>query len=767
MSQIEAQKVNTSWESIKTVEQLSQSILNDPEKTESFHKFIEEKYWLQSHQEILNVTHDELQDLKNELQSGGTNFENIGERVYEDYMETKLETKWVESVNLDLVLNGIDTPRLTEIKQEFEAYFDSEFKKYDFMSDSQKEIFKLSIVNKLLDSQMSSVGTDMMWKFSDKVTSAATKLQEGEYSQAMELVTDTSDFSEWSDIMKATLDSCMKTYTQKLDAISILIQQKYPALSIHQLQNVFSNIQEFKDPNFIENNFQNFDINSIDFTKVDIFSSQINVDNFKSYILDSRNNIADVAEKLSQWDAMQETVLGLISDKNFWSTMKGFLWILMKLPIIWDMISTFLWLDKSNPMWSLEKLSWKYNFLNWLLNQWKKESKSWFEEGKWVFKNIDFGEQGFQENKKIIWEIMNQLPNMDEKWISQFWQKSFSKEWIQLKWIVLQFNWLDNSDNFDNWVMKSWVLVNILKEWLSKYNNDLWELELLEQQRKQKQQEEKQNEQISQLNSQRELLNNDLSHTSMKISYLQTMINNSQMSEIADWNDWFNIWDITDVAIKDIVNSNKDWYLSLIEETTWEEILEADKEILVELFSNIQEYFSINTHKIWNADLLAVYENTEGRFDDFYTFINDNIVKEQTKHDDLINQQKENDAQLAELWKEATKEELLSRQLLFVEEGDLSQWVKFGENTMLYNPENWELLVWDIAYKLYYNNEETNNFSDIVLDKGMVEFSIWLIDKKVNKISVIKFLQDSLLSDDIESIFHSWDSSITLKRQTV
>ena len=102
MSQIEAQKINTNWESIKTVQQLSQRILNDPEKKESFHKFIEQKYWLQSHQEILNLTHDELQDFKNQVQSWNPNFENIWERVYQDYMETQLENKQVEGVNLDL-----------------------------------------------------------------------------------------------------------------------------------------------------------------------------------------------------------------------------------------------------------------------------------------------------------------------------------------------------------------------------------------------------------------------------------------------------------------------------------------------------------------------------------------------------------------------------------------------------------------------------------------------------------------------------------------
>jgi hypothetical protein len=103
--------------------------------------------------------------------------------------------------------------------------------------------------------------------------------------------------------MKSSLDTCMKNYTDKLDSIKTLIQSTYPTLSVTQLQNVLSNISEFKDPSFIENNIENFDITSIDFTKSEELNTELNtenIENIKKYILNSRENISDVADKLSQ-----------------------------------------------------------------------------------------------------------------------------------------------------------------------------------------------------------------------------------------------------------------------------------------------------------------------------------------------------------------------------------------------------------------------------------------------------------------------------------
>ena len=738
MEQVTAQKQIEITPPIKTVEDLWNAILNDPDKTESFHKFIEEKYELQSKDEILNVSHDELSKLKDDIQGNESNFDNLWVFVYEDFMETKLEAQGLEWVNLNLVTKGIDTPRLNEIKQNFEAYFDNAFKGYDFISPSQKELFKISIVNKLLDSQLSSVGTSMIWGLSKKINWATKYLQEWEYSEAISSVTDTSEFSEWSDVMKASLDATMKNYTDKLNSIQKLIQDKYPTLSVSQLQNVFSNINELKDPLFIENNIENFDITTIDFSQSEEFNKDINTENIKEYILNSRENISDVADKLSQWDKMQEVVLDLISDKNFWGAMKGFLGILMKLPIIGDMIATFLWLDKTDPMGSLEKLSWKYNFFNWLLDQGLSESKNWEEEWKWIFKNINFWEQDFQENKWIIEKIMNELPQLDEKALAQFWQDSFSKDWLELKWVHLKFQGLEDSDNFENWVMKQWVLNNLLQQGFSNYENDLWALEVAEIQQKQDDKDVIKGDKIN------------------KISLLTDISTHSLMNQIDDWDDIFNIGNITDIALSEIKESkNPKDAVKLIENKLWDEISEANKLQITELCNQIILYLTQNKLDKNIKTIWDLYDNNSDKSKGFFDYVNWKIKTTKTELEKLQWNEKGNDNTLVKL----------SKELLSIEEGKLSEWVKFWDNIMKYNSENWELLVWDIKYQLYYWDNKNDNFSEIIIDRGIVIFNAWWIDKSVNKISVLNFLQGSLLSQDTESIFISWDNKITLKKQ--
>lgn len=754
----------TSW--IKTIEDLSKSILNDPDRTESFHKFIEEKYWLQSSQEILNVTHNELEDLKNEVQSGNTDFENIWKLVYEDYIETQLETKGLESVNLNIITQGINTPRLNEIKQNFEAYFDDAFNGYDFISPSQKELFKISIANKLLDSQMSSIWTSMMWGLNEKITWAATKLQEWEYSEAISSFTDTSKFSEWSDMMKVSLDATMKNYTDKLDSIKQLIQDKYANLNVNQLQNVFSNINEFKDPLFIENNIENFDITTIDFTQTEEFNTEINTENIKEYILNSRENISEVADKLSQWDKMQEVVLDLISDKNFWGAMKGFLGILMELPIIGDMISIFLWLDKKDPMGSLEMLSWKYNFFNWLLEQGLSESKNWKEEWKWIFENINFWEQGFQENKWIIEKIMKQLPQLDEKSLSQFWQDSFSKDWLELKWVHLKFEWLEDSDNFENWVMKQWVLNDLLQQWFINYENDLGSLEIAEKQKEQDEKDKIKTEKITELEKNKTESEKNIFDKNSTISTLSSLLNYSDMSHIDDWDDIFNIWDITDIPLSEIMSlKNPQDAVKLIEEQLWDNISKENKWQITELCNQIILYL---THKNLDKDIETIwdlYDNSSEKSKEFFEYVSWKIEREKKELKGLQWEDKNIIDKLTKLWVQPTQAEKLASELLFIEEWKLSEWVKFWDNSVKYNSENWELLVWDINYQLFYNGQTDNIFSDISVNEWIVTFYVLWQEKKATKFSVLKFLQDTLLSEEKESIFISWDNKITLKKR--
>jgi len=525
---------------ITTIEELWNKILNDPDKSESFHKFIESKYGLESKWEILNVTQLELEWLKKEIEWWNQDFDNIWKKVYEEYLETSLESKWLEFLDLDMLTQWEESPRLWDIKNQFEWYFDEKFSRYDFISNWQKELFKISIANKLINSQALWIWENILWGFEKTVTNVSEKLVKWEYSQAIDKISNTTNIKESWDIITQALNSNMQIYTSQLNSIEWYIQENHSDLNSNQLQNIFSNIDSFKDPKYLENQFDTFDIKTVDFSKIDTFNSDVNVDNLKEYILQSKDNIHEKAKMLSKWDKVQEMVLDLIWDENFWWAMKWFLWLLMNLPVIWNMISTFLWLNQNDPMWSLEKLSWKYNFFEWLILQWKNGN----EEGKWVFKNIDFWKQGFHENKWVIEKIMDKIPQLNPKSISKFWQDWFSENWYELKWINIKFKGLDNPDNFTNWVLKQWVLNDILQEAMVKYENDIWALEIKEQQLEQSKVDKIKEDKINSLESNRSALNEEIHEKNDKIILLWNILNYSEMSNIDDWDDWFNIWDI-------------------------------------------------------------------------------------------------------------------------------------------------------------------------------------------------------------------------------
>ena len=746
---------------ITTIEELWNKILNDPDKSESFHKFIESKYGLESKWEILNVTQLELEWLKKELEWWNQDFDNIWKKIYEEYLETSLESKWLESLDLDILTQWEESQRLWDIKNQFEWFFDEKFSRYDFISNSQKELFKISIANKLINSQALWMWENILWGFEKTVTNVSEKLVKWEYSQAMDQISNTTNIKESWDIITQALNSNMEAYISQLNSIEWFIHENHSDLNSNQLQNIFSNIDSFKDPKYLENQFDTFDIKTVDFSKIDTFNSDVNVDNLKEYILQSKDNIHEKAKMLSKWDKVQEMVLDLIWDENFWWAMKWFLGFLMDLPVIWNLISTFLWLNQNDPMWSLEKLSWKYNFFEWLISQWKNGN----EEGKWVFKNIDFWKQSFQENKWVIENIMDEIPQLNPKSINKFWQDWFSENWYELKWVNIKFKGLDNPDNYTNWILKQWVLNDILQEAMVKYKNDIWVLEIKQQQLEQSKADKIKEDKINSLESNRSALNEEIHEKNDKIILLWNILNYSEMSNIDDWDDWFNIWDITDISLIDIKNA-KNWEnaLNIIQENIWDDILGSNKKQILELTTLILDYLSVNNLEKDIKTIWDLYDYSSDKSKWFFDFVSWRIQSNKSELENLIVQEKNISTDLENLWIEKTLEEKIATSLLSIEEGSIWETVKFWEYSLDYNASNWELIVWDLRYTIYFWDKIENNFSNIIVNKWTVDFSVYWQSVSVNKMSVIDFLSKSIMNKSDINIFESWDNKITLKK---
>jgi hypothetical protein len=363
---------------------------------------------------------------------------------------------------------------------------------------------------------------------------------------------------------------------------------------------------------------------------------------------------------------------------------------------------------------------------------------------------------------------MNELPQLDEKTLAQFWQDSFSKDWLKIKWVSLKFQGLKKSNNFENGVMKQWILNDLLQQGFSDYENDLGELEVIEKQKEQTEAEKIKNEKVTELeNNKTESEKNILEKTS-SIWRLSTMLDYSEMSNIDDWDDIFNIWDITAISLSEIkLANNPQDAVKLIEEELWDEISKENKLKIAALCNQIILYL---THKNLDKDIETIwdlYDNSSDKSKEFFEYVSWKITLENKELEWLQEKNQKLVGQLAKLWVKPTQEEMLAKSLLTIKEGKLSEWVKFWDNTMIYNPENWQLSVGDINYQLYYWDNNKNNFSEITIDKWLVSFNVWIIKNTANKISVLNFLQSTILSKDAESVFISWKNKITLKNETV
>jgi hypothetical protein len=364
-------------------------------------------------------------------------------------------------------------------------------------------------------------------------------------------------------------------------------------------------------------------------------------------------------------------------------------------------------------------------------------------------------------------KIMNELPQIDEKTLAQFWQDSFSKDWLKIKWVSLKFQGLKNSDNFENGVMKQWVLNDLLQQGFSNYENDLWALEVAEKQKIQAEKDAVKKSKVTELENKKTESAESILEKTTSIWRLSTMLDYSEMSNIDDWDDIFNIWDITAISLSEIKSAkNPQDAVKLIEEELWDEISEENKLQIATLCNQIILYL---THKNLDKDIETIwdlYDNSSDKSKEFFEYVSWKITLEKKELEWLQEKDQKLVDQLAKLWVKSTQEEMLAKSLLFIEEGKLSEWVKFWDNIMIYNPENWQLSVGDINYQLYYWDNNENNFSEITIDKWLVSFNVWIIKNTANKISVLSFLQSTILSKDTEWVFISWNNKITLKIET-
>lgn len=766
--------VETWWEhhleSINKVEDIASAILNSPEQTELFHKFIEQKYGLESTQEIHNVTKNELKDLRSELWEANQqeNFAALWKFVYEEVIEDQINKDIEKATSIENIVDGFDSNRLTNMQKLFESYTDQKFWNYDFLSWTQLNLLKLSIVDNFASSSFLELAMNSWGDFKWEIQEAFWLLQEWEYSDALSQAKNGfSNFKESGDSLKRTLDNFLFPYELKLSEIDAYIKEKAPNLSIEEKKNIFSNIELFNNPKMLSEGVTSFDVTSIDFSNIQLNENGIDTDILKEFMVNSKEKIWNLASKLNEWDAAQNALLGLMDNELTGSVVKELLGFALKLPIVWKMLAVFLWIDPENPSESLDWLTLQYSTHKTLLDLWKTETKSGEAiKWEWVFENIDLWKQDFQTNKENINKILDLTWLQDKSELKQFWLDSFSKKWVEINGVLLKFEWLHDKDNFENGTLKENYLSKILKQWLNNY--EVQKEKLLIEKERQKIAEEEQKIQLSITQSSTELVNKgqeivDLSQDIENISFLK---NKENMQKIAEWDDWFNIWDVSDIKISEIITGES--IEELLKKSIWEEVSQIEEYHLLQL-SLLQKYLQeySKEHSLWNdiSTLNDLYEWRSVESKEFFQYLDWEIKNKESLIAEIKSDQSEIVRKLETLNVWVSPDILLKQDLLDLASWDLSEWMVYNKNwdVVKFDKDLQELQLWNNTFVI--SNSVWFNFDKINIIEWWIEFTVAGRDILVSKMKVIDFLISAQNSEEKIETLVIWDKSVTLERK--
>lgn len=467
-------ETTTNNQEIKTLSWLEKKITDKSIDWSKIKKDLKEIYGIDIENEVFSITQEELNKLNSEITSSNDKLKTIYENLFKEKIETKIQTNWIKEANLDNTIYWINDKRINQLKDIISNWIDKLLEKdYQFLW-VRKELFKLSIINSLLNWDFWEQLWDLTWWLWQLTVDLSTFDEEtlkgfANWSSTIDLQ------SPWNDIKK-TFENTIKKHLQILWEIKKVFDSQNPKLTLEEQKNVLSNIPNFNNLDKL-NNLTRESIKTIltwDFIKQnkDKYNDWKD-ENISSLLtqsmLELRKKIEDKKERLNtSWDMILENFLDLTSkDWVIWDLSKNILWALLKIPFIWKIIAMFLWLSGDNHENALESQVKWYKLLRKIKEIWKD-----IEIFKWkILPNLDT--KTFLPNFK---ELSSLKPDkIDEKTflINIFW-----KNWQEIKIdektsISLKVN-IEHTD-FKNNEINQETLNKRISEWINKYKEDLKE----------------------------------------------------------------------------------------------------------------------------------------------------------------------------------------------------------------------------------------------------------------------------------------------------
>lgn len=436
------------FEDIKN--ELSKENQTAKEVLEVLEKELKEKYWIEKETKI-GLVQEELNDLKKTIKENYNNKDllksKLKDKIYVEFVETKLEQDWVSAINLENVTQNIEDPKIIESKKELNIYIDSFTEKYSsFLWKNEREIFKLAISNKIMDA-FSPANMLNIWNIMWKVIKW---FENWDFSK---VETEIDNLWKNATSIKDKVINILTPYDNLLKKVEENLNKWNHINKI----NIVSNIEWFHNPIQIESyNWEelkfDYEIVKNKELKTEIPSDKIKV--LTDYIINSRQKVKNLSEAMKSGNKVRNTALNMLDAPMVGDTIEWALKWLLELPFIGKLIAIFLWLNPENPLESFEKEKKSYKLFKSLKNLWWTKDDNWVitknnDSKISILSDKDLSELDYEEIKNSLWTIYD-LGNWDKEIENHedLLVKVLSKDWY--KWLKINLtddHFTDNKPN--------------------------------------------------------------------------------------------------------------------------------------------------------------------------------------------------------------------------------------------------------------------------------------------------------------------------------
>ncbi len=703
------------------------------------------RFWALPEKVTIDTTRAHLDNLRADIESFPADLalEEQARRVYQEYLKGELSPTLLEHNNiLENMLSNIDSDRLINTAEMVMPLLDETFNKYDFLDGTSKNLLKVSIINKLLESGPGNVIESYIGSFHTFISGLQNKSPE-ELQAFFKSAKKEGEDAGRTNALVEMFQNTMSEYTQTFDDL----QKKFTTEKItdrtHK-ENILSHVEWFRNPSMMQEWVGWIIVENIDMSKTQKNEAPLNIDDISEYLMNSREKLFDLSKKMDLWDRSSDMMYTIMQDGLVWDGAKEFTKMLLKIPILGKILAVFLGLNPNNASEELEQnasLFKNFTSLKWLGAKVDKDKNN--VDWKAPFEKINLWKIHFNHIKKEVKEIQTITGEIKEENLPSFWKQAFTT-WYEKDGVTLKFDLWNKKSQTE---LSGREMREILKTGVKNYNNSK---ETTENQTKEKKREEENT-----------LISSEISTFESQNKAIEFLLR-KETDSVLENNFTWAFWDYTQYSRITMTEISEEKNIEeLLKKHIWEDdfwkISEENKKILSQSIKIIQEYLQSDWEKNkYTNDFNISTLWTQKSFQDFLTEkLNTSQAELNTKKEKLNwNQQ---NTEIREILKNTT--------------WNLSAWVEVTWIwNIVFNKEKQQLNLWENTFKISLEHKwEKKNLSEISLEANRVEFrpdAFWLSAARISNPNLWFVSKDTTINGVMEMIskwsyeYKNWDTTL-------